>query len=91
MKISLEKASDIGSIVWAVRKSQGIRQDDTAGAVGVSENFLGKIERGSETVQWGKLFQVLNDLGVRLSLDLPTGDDEQFLELVKHRQRKIER
>ena len=37
----------------------------------MSENFLGKIERGSETMQWGKLFQVLDGLGIRVILDLP--------------------
>lgn len=32
---------------------------------------LGKIERGSDTVQWGKLFQVLEGLGVRVIVDVP--------------------
>ena len=48
-----------------------IRQDDAAGSIGVSENFLGKIERGSESVQWGKLFQVLEGLGIRVMVDVP--------------------
>jgi transcriptional regulator with XRE-family HTH domain len=91
MKITLKEASDIGPVVWAVRKSQGIRQDDTAGAIGVSENFLGKIERGGETVQWGKLFRVLNDLGIRLSLDLPAGMDEQIQEFIARRKSQIRR
>jgi hypothetical protein len=39
--------------------------------MGVSENFLGKVERGSESVQWGKLFQVLEGLGVRVMVDVP--------------------
>lgn len=54
-------------MVRASRKAQKIRQDDAAGSIGVSENFLGKIERGSESVQWGKLFQVLEGLGVRVT------------------------
>ena len=53
------------------RKAQKIRQDDAAGSIGVSENFLGKIERGSEAVQWGKLFQVLEGLGVQVLVDVP--------------------
>ena len=55
----------------ASRKAQKIRQDDAAGSIGVSENFLGKIERGSDAVQWGKLFQVLQGLGIRVELDVP--------------------
>ncbi len=59
MKITIQSAEQLGPLVRAVRKAQGIRQDDAAGSIGVSENFLGKIERGGATVQWGKLFGVL--------------------------------
>lgn len=71
MQIMLKSAADLGKLVRQARKAQALRQDDAAGSLGVSENFLGKVERGGETVQWGKLFQVLNGLGVRLIVDLP--------------------
>lgn len=71
MQVELKSAADLGKLVRLARKSQALRQDDAAGSLGVSENFLGKVERGGETVQWGKLFQVLNGLGVRLIVDLP--------------------
>lgn len=71
MKIPIDNAAAIGKVVRASRKAQKIRQDDAAGSIGVSENFLGKIERGSESVQWGKLFQVLEGLGVRITADVP--------------------
>jgi transcriptional regulator with XRE-family HTH domain len=71
MKIPINNAAAIGKVVRASRKIQKIRQDDAAGSIGVSENFLGKIERGSESVQWGKLFQVLEGLGIRVLLDVP--------------------
>ena len=48
-----------------------MRQDDAAGSIGVSENFLSKVERGSEAVQWGKLFQVLEGFGIRVAVDVP--------------------
>lgn len=71
MKITIDNAASIGKVVRASRKVQKIRQDDAAGSIGVSENFLGKIERGGESVQWGKLFQVLEGLGVRVLVDVP--------------------
>ena len=71
MKIPIDNAAAIGKVVRASRKAQKIRQDDAAGSIGVSENFLGKIERGSESVQWGKLFQVLEGLGIRVMVDIP--------------------
>lgn len=71
MQIVINRADELGKVIRAVRKAYGIRQDDAAGSIGVSENFLGKVERGSESVQWGKLFQALDGLGVRLIVDLP--------------------
>lgn len=71
MKIPMNNAAAIGKVVRASRKAQKIRQDDAAGSIGVSENFLGKVERGSESVQWGKLFQVLDGLGVQVWVDVP--------------------
>ena len=71
MNVPIEEAAAIGPVVRAVRKAQGIRQDDAAGSMGVSENFLGKVERGGESVQWGKLFAVLHGLGVRVMVDVP--------------------
>lgn len=71
MQLPIDNAAALGKVVRASRKAQKIRQDDAAGSIGVSENFLGKIERGSESVQWGKLFQVLEGLGVRVIVDVP--------------------
>jgi len=71
MQTTLKSAAELGELIRQARKAQNIRQDDAAGSIGVSENFLGKVERGSESVQWGKLFQVLDGLGLRLIVDLP--------------------
>lgn len=71
MKIPIDNPAAIGKVVRASRKAQKVRQDDAAGSIGVSENFLGKIERGSDSVQWGKLFQVLEGLGIRVLVDVP--------------------
>lgn len=59
MKIPINSSDALGKVVRASRKAQKIRQDDAAGSIGVSENFLGKVESGSGSVQWGKLFEVL--------------------------------
>lgn len=70
MKVTLDSASDIGPLVRATRKALGLRQNDTAGTIGVSENFLGKVERGDDSVQWSKLFQVLDQLAIRLTAEI---------------------
>jgi len=81
VKIAIDNAALIGKIVRDSRKAQKIRQDDAAGSIGVSENFLGKVERGSESVQWGKLFQVLNGLGIKVIVDVPERAEAYFSSL----------
>lgn len=71
MKFDIRTPEQIGPLVRASRKAMQLRQDDAAGSIGVSENFLGKVERGGETVQWGKLFQVMQELGLSLSVEVP--------------------
>ena len=83
MKIPINTAASLGKLVRASRKAQKIRQDDAAGSIGVSENFLGKIERGSESVQWGKLFQVLEGLGIRIIVDVPDSLDIDVHEIIR--------
>jgi transcriptional regulator with XRE-family HTH domain len=78
MEIDIRTASDIGVAVRAARKAQRLRQDDAAGSIGVSESFLGKVENGAESVHWGKLFQVLEGLGIHLVVDVPDGAGELF-------------
>ncbi|HEY1996044.1 helix-turn-helix domain-containing protein [Paraburkholderia sp.] len=85
MKADITESHEIGVIVRAARKAQQLRQDDAAGSIGVSESFLGKVENGAEGVHWGKLFKVLEGLGVRVSVDIPdaaaalVGDEQQKL------------
>ncbi|WP_368563017.1 helix-turn-helix domain-containing protein [Pseudoxanthomonas sp. UTMC 1351] len=71
MQVHIEDASDVGRWVRAVRKAQGLRQDDLAAMVGASHVFLGDVERGKGTVQLGRVFEVLRELGIGVSLDIP--------------------
>ena len=71
MRIRLDDPARLGAVVRATRKAYKLRQDDTAANLGLSENFLGKVERGGDTVQWGKLFQVLAGLGIWVDVDVP--------------------
>lgn len=71
MRFRLDNAAELGPLVKAMRKNQGLRQDATAAGIGVSENFLSKVEKGNETVQWGKLFDVMKELGLYVEIDVP--------------------
>jgi len=80
MNVKIDSPAALGLLVRASRKAMNLRQDDAAGSIGVSENFLGKVERGSARVQWGKLFQVLQELGLELSVEVP----EHYAEPTRH-------
>ena len=86
MKFHISSPEQIGPLVRASRKAMQLRQDDAAGSIGVSENFLGKVERGSDSVQWGKLFQVMQELGLTLSVEVP----EPFAEQVQARLNELQ-
>lgn len=81
MKIDISAPEQVGAVIRASRKAMQMRQDDAAGIIGVSENFLGKVERGGQTVQWGKLFQVLQELGLTVTIEVPEpfADDTRTL------------
>ncbi|WP_175961819.1 helix-turn-helix domain-containing protein [Burkholderia pyrrocinia] len=76
MQHTIELASDLGGVIRAARKIQNWRRNDAAGRLGVSESFMVKAERGADTVQWGKVFQVLQGLGVRIVVYLHDASDE---------------
>ncbi|WP_171016482.1 helix-turn-helix domain-containing protein [Pseudomonas sp. D(2018)] len=71
MNVPIDSPKALGHLIRACRKAMDMRQDVAAGVIGVSENFLGKVERGGETVQWGLLFQVMQELGLKVSVEVP--------------------
>ena len=74
MHIPVTSPEAIGQAVRQVRKRQGIRQEDLAAMVEASHVFLRDVEHGKPTVQLGRVLRVLEELGIRLYLDVP--DDE---------------
>ena len=64
----------IGRIVRVLRRSQGLRQDELAGAAGVGVRFLAELEGGKTTVQIGKALNVLRALGCSVRIVPPQTD-----------------
>ena len=62
---------EIGIAIRDMRKRQGLRQNQLAGAAGVGLRFLIELEAGKETAQLGKTLAVLNALGCRIDLTTP--------------------
>ena len=71
MQIPIHSVADLGRALRAVRRSSKIRLDDMAATVGVSKQFASDLELGKETVRMGLVFKVLEEMGLKLSVDIP--------------------
>ena len=63
---AVHAAQDLGPMVRARRKSQGLRIDDAASLLGVSVDLLSRLENGQGTVRLDKVLAVLDGLGLAL-------------------------
>lgn len=68
MEIQILSVKDLSQAVVQKRKALGLSQIDCAGLLGVGTRFLSELERGKETLESGKVLQVLNGLGFTITL-----------------------
>lgn len=61
----------LGKLIRSVRKGSRITQRDLAFAAGTGLRFIIELEQGKVTCQLGKVFDVANVLGIRLSFAPP--------------------
>lgn len=69
MQRIVKTPAELGDTVAAVRIAQSLRADEFS----VSHVCLSGIERGKATTQIGKVFEVLAELGIELTLAMPPG------------------
>jgi len=62
-------AAALGAALRHFRKEAGLTQQELADRVGLQRSYLSELEVGKETEQVRRLFQVLRQLGVRITLD----------------------
>ncbi len=72
MIVKISSPQDLGLLIRAVRKHEKLRLDDVAGCAKVGHIFLREVERGKQTVQLGRVMQVLAELGIFLCADIQT-------------------
>lgn len=71
MLVNIASPQTLGLLIRASRKQQKLRMDDLAGSAGVGPVFVREVERGKETVQLGRVLQLLAELGIELKADVP--------------------
>ena len=82
MRIRISNPQEIGRLIRAARKTAGLRQDDTAGAVGVSDVSLGHLEQGAPGARLDNVLRILRELGIGLYADVSDGVATKYEELL---------
>lgn len=62
----LVDAGELGSLVRVQRRAQGLRIDDAASLLGVSQDLMSRFENGQGTVRLDKALAILDGLGLAL-------------------------
>ncbi len=67
----------VGVLIRQTRKNLGVTQKDLALTSGTGLRFVIDLEKGKETCEIGKALMVLQTLGIKLILTLPTAAKEE--------------
>lgn len=59
---------ELGQLIRAERKAQGLTQEQLAAISGVGIRFVRELEQGKESCQLGLAIKVMQTLGLRLSV-----------------------
>ena len=62
------KTHQIGQLIRAARKEQGLTQVELASLAQVGPRFIGELEKGKQTLAIEKVLQVLDALGIELTI-----------------------
>ena len=68
-------AEEIGKLIQAERKRQGITQLQLAGLAGTGIRFISDLENGKGTIQIQKLLKVVQTLGLGIFIYSPWEND----------------
>ncbi|MDG9967152.1 MAG: helix-turn-helix domain-containing protein [Achromobacter sp.] len=66
--VTVQTSAEVGELVRAVRRSQGLLQADLAGLSGTGNRFVVDLERGKPTLQLQKVLDALDLLGLEVQI-----------------------
>jgi hypothetical protein len=81
MQIQVTSVESVGVAIRAMRKVNSIRQEDVPG---VSHMFLRDLEKGKDTIQFGRVLKVLDELGIRVLLEVPDSQTSAVTRALEH-------
>jgi HTH-type transcriptional regulator/antitoxin HipB len=76
MQIIVTNTKQLGQLTKFVRKNQNLDQATAASLSGNGTTFTSEFENGKPTVEIGRVLNVLDALGIKMTLDIPIELDE---------------
>ncbi|MFO7718442.1 MAG: type II toxin-antitoxin system Y4mF family antitoxin [Thermodesulfobacteriota bacterium] len=72
---AVRTTEDLAALIKAKRLEDGLTQDDVAAFLGLGRRFVVELEQGKQTVRLSKVLEVLEGLGLELTLSSRAGED----------------
>ena len=79
MEIVIDDFKQIGAVSKLVRQSQGLNQDVAAMYSNNGITFMSEFENGKQTVEIGRVFKLLDQLGIEIEINLPPNLSEKTI------------
>jgi len=80
--MKLKNTKQLGQIAKIVRQAQSLDQSTAGLLSGDGLTFISQFENGKETVEIGRVLNLLDQLGIELSIDIPPGISAKYLEKI---------
>lgn len=81
--MKIENLKQLGQLAKIIRQSQSLDQSTAGLLSGNGLTFMSQFENGKETVEIGRVLKLFEQLGIELSIDLPPGIEDKFLDKIK--------
>lgn len=69
--LAARKPQDVAAVVRAAREDAGLSQSELAERLAFSRDYMVDLESGKSTVYMMRLFRVLHELGITITLSYP--------------------
>ena len=82
MFVKMKGIKQLGRVAKHVRQSQSLDQETAGRLSGNGLTFMSQFENGKKSVEIGRVFKLLEQLGIEVELNLPPNLPEKTVEII---------
>lgn len=83
MIIKIQNIKQLGAVTKHVRQGQSLDQETAGLLSGNGLTFISQFENGKETVEIGRVFNLFEQLGIEVEVNLPPNLSEKAINRIK--------